>query len=245
MIIIPDIASLRIMLEGSGVVDMKKITDTMLTQKFTAAYAQAQRELRVFFEPTEVIPDDAEQAEIDALELAGKAYHQESAYDYNPSLLLSTTFSFIKTKQSPIIDVHSMALAYPAPNNTIFEIPKAWLRLDKKYGQIQLVPIQLGFSLPFMGYLLGTAQNIPFLLRIRYTAGLKNIATEWPDIIELLNRMAVLNVLKMAFLPGQQSLSFDGFSRSVSITIADWQSSVDGLMDSLRDSIHGIRMGVL
>jgi len=244
----PDLTTIRAQLSLSGLVNVAALTDPMLTQKFNAAYAQAQRELRVFFEPTEIIPDDAPQAEIDALELANTPYHEESAYNYDSGFWYAERLGFMPTRQKPIIKMHSMIFAFPSANQTIFTVPIEWIRMDKKYGHIKIVPTTLGFAVPLPVYLMqimGMGSGLPFMLRLRYQAGLKDIATNYPDIIELLNRMTMLSVLKGAFLPTSGSLSVDGISRSQGISIAAWQSSIDELMDNLRDSIHGVRMVVV
>ncbi len=246
----PDLTIIKANLKQAGLVNTALFSDAVLTQKFNSAYAMVQRNLRVFLEPTEVIPDDAEQSEIDALEDAETPYYQEAAYDYEPGLLsFGSNFGLVVTQQRPIITVHSMILSYPSPQNALYTIPREWIRANKKYGQIQLVPTMVSFSLPFSAYLLqvqgGGSITIPFMLRVRYQAGLKDIETKWPDVVELIYRQATLNVLKSAFLPGSRSLSVDGFSKSVSISIDDWQKSVDSLQNDLMDSIHGIRMGVI
>ena len=248
--LIPDLAIIKANLKQAGLINTALFSDAVLEQKFKAAYAMVQRNLKVFLEPTEIIPEDAPQSEIDALEDAGTPYHQEAAYDYEPGLLsFGSSFGLVQTQNRPIIAVHSMVLSYPSPENVLYTIPEQWIRANKKHGQIQLVPTMVSFTLPFSAYLLqvqgGGSITIPFMLRIRYTAGLKDIETKWPDVVELVYRQATLNVLKSAFLPGSKSLSVDGFSKSVSVSVDDWQKSVDSLQGDLMDSIHGIRLGVL
>ena len=88
----PDILTLEAMLAQCGLLNPALINDTLINQKFNAAKAQAQRELRVFLEPTEILPNDAPQNEIDALVTAGTAYYQEAAYDYDPNMFNGDTF---------------------------------------------------------------------------------------------------------------------------------------------------------
>jgi len=152
------------------------------------------------------------------------------------------------TKQKPVIAIHSMEFAYPSPNNVLFTVPAEWIRVDKKYGQVHLVPTMLSASIPISSYILQIVTGgraIPFMMRLRYRAGLTNVDANYPDLIELLNRMTILNLLKGAFLPSSGTLSVDGISRTAQINLNDWQSNIDDLMDTLRDSIHGIRMGVV
>ncbi|MGF6641761.1 hypothetical protein [Paraburkholderia sp. MM6662-R1] len=62
------LADLRALLAmGAGqYINMGAVSDDMLWDKLLAAEAEAERSLRVFFSPVEVVPDDAPQAEIDA-----------------------------------------------------------------------------------------------------------------------------------------------------------------------------------
>ena len=242
----PDILTLEAMLAQCGLLNPALINDTLINQKFNAAKAQAQRELRVFLEPTEILPNDAPQNEIDALVTAGTAYYQEAAYDYDPNMFNGDTFGFMVTKQKPVIAIHSMEFAYPSPTNILFTVPAEWIRVDKKYGHVHMVPTMLSASIPISSYILQIitgGRAIPFMMRLRYRAGLTDVENTYPDLIELLNRMTVLSLLKGAFLPSSGTLSVDGISRTAQINMKDWQASIDDLMDSLRDSIHGIRMG--
>ncbi|MBT9099987.1 hypothetical protein KFZ76_20000 [Methylovulum psychrotolerans] len=242
----PDLVSLQLMLNQAGLINAALLTDELLTQTFNAAYAQAQRELRVFFTPTEIIPDDAPPEEVAALVAAKRPYAQEAFYYYDPAQFGAAPFGFLATRMKPIIAVHRIELAYPG-SGQVFTVPQAWLNLDRKYGQIQLIPTALSVDMPFSATLPqvlgGGFSAMPLLVRLRYLAGLTDVETCWPDIVALVNRMTVLNVLKLAFLPGSQSLSADGFSRSTSLNLAAWQGAVDELKHSLLDSIHGVRMG--
>lgn len=244
--IFPDTLLLQSMMAQSGLMNGATFDEIIIGQKFNAAKAQAQRELRVFFEPTEILPNDVPQAEIEAFEAVDTAYYQEAAYDYNPEMFNNGTFGFMVTKQKPLIAVHSIEFAYPSPENVLFTVPKEWIRTDKKYGYINLVPTMLSASIPISSYLLNIVTGgraIPLMVRLRYRAGITDIENTYPDIIELLNRMTVLSLLKGSFLPSSGTLSVDGISRTAQINMKDWQSSIDDLMDSLRDSIHGVRMG--
>ena len=244
--ITPNIPLLQSMITQSGLLNSEALTEVVITQKFNAAKAQAQRELRVFFEPTEILPSDVPQAEVDALVTANVAYHQESAYDYNPEMFSNGTFGFMVTKQTPLIAVHSIEFAYPSSTNVLFTVPHEWIRLDKKYGHINLVPTMLSAAIPISSYLLNIitgGKAIPLMMRLRYRAGLTDVSNTYPDIIELLNRMTVLSILKGSFLPSSGTLSVDGISRTAQINMKDWQANIDDLMDSLRDSLHGVRLG--
>ena len=63
-----------------------RIPDETIWENLVAAEADASHRLRVLFQPTKIIPDHAEQSEIDELVAAGTPYLLESAYDFDPAV---------------------------------------------------------------------------------------------------------------------------------------------------------------
>lgn len=229
-------------------IDLSGYSDDALYAKILAAESDASHQLRVFFEPTLIIPDDASQAEIDALDAAGTKYHQEAAYDYDPEFFRGEKWGYIVTKEKPIVAVHSIDFAYPAPTNQLFSIPQEWIRLDRKYGHIRLVPASMAFSAPLSAFImqaLGGGRTVPFMIRLRYTAGLKNAAQDYPELIDTIKKMATLRLLQSAFLPQSGSISADGLSQSSSVDLEKWHDGIQDKLADLRDQIHGIRMTVI
>lgn len=230
---------------GAGaLIDLSSCTDDALYAKLLAAEADASKQLRVYLEPTVIIPEEAPQSEIDALEEANTRYAQEAAYDYDPDFFGADKWGFVVTKSRPIISVESMKFSYPAPTRQIWEIPHEWIRLDRKYGHIRLVPQAMSVSVPVAGFImnaLGGGRSIPFMIQIRYTAGLKNAAADYPELIDTIKKMAVLRLLQSAFLPQSGSISVDGMSQSKSIDLEKWHDGIQDKLDALRDQIHGVR----
>lgn len=221
-----------------------EMSDDYLFDKLRAAEAYVQHSLRCYLAPTVIIPDDAPQSEIDALEAAGTRYAQEAAYDYDPSFFSADNWGYIVAKSRPIISVESMRFHYPTPTRSIWEIPHEWIRLDRKYGHIRLIPQAMSVSVPVAGFImnaLGGGRPIPFMIQLRYTAGIKNINAEYPEIVTAIKRMAVLNVLKDSFTPQSGSISADGLSQSVSADMDKYSDSIDKALDTARDQIHGVR----
>lgn len=221
---------------------------TYLLSKLKAAEADASRQLRIYFAPTVVIPDDAPQSEIDALEAANTRYAQEAAYDYDAYFFSGDRWGYMVTKQKPIISVQSIRFAYPAPTNQVFEIPHSWIRLDKKYGHIRLVPAAQSFSAPLSAFImqaLGGGRTVPFMIHVRYTAGLSDPVKDYPDLVDLVKKMAVLRILQDAFLPQSGSVSTDGISQSLSVDMQKWHDDIEHKLGDLRDAIHGPRVAFL
>lgn len=226
----------------------KDLSDSYLTGKLLAAESDAARQLRVLFQPTKIIPEDAPQSEIDQLEADGIAYQQEAAYDYDANFFRGDRWGFIVTKQKPIVSVQSIDFAYPSPAFQVFSIPHDWIRMDKKFGHIRLVPASQTFSAPLSAFImsaLGGGMTIPFMIRVRYTAGLSNVARDYPDLIDVVKKMAVLRILEDAFLPQSGSISSDGLSQSLSMDVQKWHDGIDDKLNDLRDAIHGPRIAFL
>lgn len=226
-----------------------KLTDEYIWDNLVAAEAEASRQLRVFLQPTVVIPEDASQTEVDALRASGKPFVQESAYDYDPSGWTSDAWGYIIARKSPIIRVDSVKFTYPNPNNDILTIPIEWVRLDKKYGHVRFVPTGAMMALgPMSTYIMtaiSSGRIVPNMIHIRYVAGLENAAQDYPDLVKVVKRMAILSILKNAFLPQSSSISADGLSQSISVDTDKWAEGIDHDLGLLRDAIHGVRLGVM
>ncbi len=224
------------------------ISDEYLLEKLVAAERSMERELRVFFTPREMVTPATPQAERDALVGAGQQVVEEPGYDYDPALFQGNTWGLIELRQRPAISVSRIGFYYPAPTGLVFEVPLDWVRLDKKVGRISLVPTQTMLSLPLNAFIMsaiGGGRNIPLMLHVRYRAGLENAATEWPDLLTLIKRQAVLDIIGDRFIPGSGSVSADGLSQSISFEASKYQDDVDHKVEKLRSAIHGIRMMVM
>lgn len=224
------------------------LSDDYLWGKLLAAEADASHQLRVFFKPTKVIPDAATQEEIDALEEAGTAYYQEAAYDYNADFFSTNQWGFISTNQKPLISVESIEFVYPAQGFAVFKVPAEWIRLDRKYGQITLMPLStvgVAATSLFMMNRLGMGVDVPMMMQVRYTAGLRDPMAQYPELADLVKKMATLRLLQDAMLPQSGSISGDGLSESVSVDIDKFHDGINDKLDALREVIHGVRMIVL
>ncbi len=234
---------------GAGAhVDLSGFSDDALYSKLMAAESDASHQLRAFFAPTVVIPEDAPQAEVDALEAAGTRYVQEPAYDYDPDFFMGDRWGYIVTNHRPLISVQSIRFAYPDPMHQVWEVPIAWVRTDKQFGHVRLVPAAQSFSAPLSAFVmqaLGGGRTIPFMIQVRYTAGLANPTRDYPELLDLVKKMAVLRILQSAFLPQSGSISADGLSQSASVDVEKWHDGIVDKLGDLRDAIHGVRMTVV
>lgn len=229
--------------------------DDILWRKLVAAEAEAERLLKCFFGAVEVIPDDALRSEIDALEAAGTRYVQEQAFDSEPGMFLPAEFGFLALGHRPVQLVRNVTISMPAPFLSHFSMPPDWIRLNKKYGTLRFYPTNAAATVTVMGsYGIGAmgGGHYPAAIAVRYVAGLKNTASQWPDLIDLVKKLTILNLLQTTFPGASNSISADGLSQSNSIDTDKWQSVIDALMygpkgsnGGLYTAIHGIVMGVM
>ena len=221
------------------------VSDDYIWDAIKAAEADASHQLRALFEPTTVFAGDPTDAEIAAL--GTNPYLIEPAYDFEPIQWQGDRFGFFATRQKPVQSVLSVDFTW-AGAQTIFSIPANWVRCDRKYGQIQFVP-SLAQNVPLSMYMMqaiGGGRIMPQMIRMRYVAGLENAALDYPDLIDLVQRMAILRMLTDAMLPGSSSISADGLSQSTSPPDLDKLGDAITLaIGRLRDRIHGIRVAFL
>ena len=137
-----------------------------------------------------------------------------------------------------------MVFAYPSLTGNNFVVPTDWFRIDKKYGRINLVATSSVMTMPLNAFILsvlGGGRTVPLMLQIRYRAGLTEAETKYPDLINLIYKMAVLSILEDQFLPGSGSISADGLSQSLSFDATKYREDIDRHLGDLRDAIHGPR----
>lgn len=219
-------------------------SDDYLWDKLRATEAEAERRLRVFFSPVEIIPQGSNE-DTDALDAANVRWIEEPGYDFDPDLFKGETWGLIETRQRPIIRIDAIQFAWPAPGmGSAFTVPQSWLRIDKKYGRLNLVPTQNLLMLPLNTFILSAlsgGRNVPLMLQIRYAAGLKNAAQDYPDLVDLVSRMAVLSLLADLFLPQSGSISADGLSQSISFDLDKYRQGIEDRLETLRQALHGVR----
>jgi hypothetical protein len=224
------------------------LSDEYLVEKLVSAERSIERDLRVFLTPREMVTPATPQADVDALVVAGEQVELEPGYDYDPALFQGNAWGLIELRQRPAISVSKVWFAYPAPTNTVWEIPLEWVRLDRKVGRISLIPTQSIIALPLNAYILsaiGGGRTIPLMLHVRYRAGLENAATAWPDLLGIIKRQALLDILDDRFVPTSGSVSADGLSQSISFTGEKYQEEILAKVEKLRTAIHGIRVMVM
>ena len=245
----------RLAMAAAGTLPGVTLSDDFVYSKLLAAEKSIARRLRVYLEPTYIVPDDAPQAELDALDASGKAWAQEAAYDYSADFFIGDRWGYLIAQSKTLVSVDSLQFVYPSAVNQVFTVPPEWIRLDRRMGQIRLVPATQTFMAPLGAFLmqaLSGGRVVPFMVQLRYTAGLKDAANQWPDLIDVIKKKAVLSLMEDAFLPQSGTISADGLSQSVSADVGKYHDMIDEAIDGgkgsnggLMTAIHGVRMGVL
>lgn len=251
-IVIEELRNDRLVAAASGILEDVQVSDDYLWDKIRAAESEIGHQLRVPLVPTRVFTQQPTQEEIDALD--GLAWLVESAPDYQADMFERDKWGYIVTRQKPIISVESMRFVYPTEQNGYYDIPLNWLSIDYKYGHIRIVPTNNAVLTGLAGLVMmnmAAGRTIPSMVRIIYTAGLTDVATKYPELLDAIKKKAVLKIVGDAFLPQSGSISADGLSESMSVDLDKYHSAIDHIINGsdssnggLMAAIHGVRMMV-
>lgn len=221
-------------------------SDSTLWRKLLAAEAEVARKLSVPLAPTMVFSDQPSPEEVAAL--GGMPFLVEPGYDLDPTFFGSQMWGALMLRVRPVIAVESVKFVYPSMGQTFFEVPDTWIRLDQKYGQLQIVPGPGVSNAPVSVFTLqaiGSGVRVPHMIRVQYRAGLDCTLPENFDVVDIVMQMAVLRVLHDTFLPQSGSISADGLSQSVSGDLSKMQEGIDERLAHMKQKINGPIWGVL
>lgn len=150
----------------------------------------------------------------------------EPAYDYTMDFWAEERWGFMQLNYRPVRDVSKFVFAFPGAM-PVWEPPLTWLRLDQKFGTIQLVPSTAeAVYVSFNAFLLGTlagGRGLPQSIYVDYEVGFDadELTSNHQDLLELVRLTATLSIFgiaQTAIAPGgagSTSLGLDGLSRSV------------------------------
>lgn len=225
---------------------LANVSDDSIWAKLVAAESDLSRRLGIPLSPIEIFHTQPTQLEIDALN--GARYLVEPGYDMVPDFFSVGKYGYFTLRQTPVIDIHEIKFIYPNLGGQVFTVPPEWIKLDHKYGHVHLFPSAQSVSAPLAMVTLQAISAgviVPHMIRVRYTAGLSNTSTLYPDIIDLVKRMAVLRMIHDAFVPQSESISADGLSQSNSADIAKMQEGIESQIANLKQSLVGMVWDVL
>ena len=242
----------QLLVASSGAMREVKMTDDYIWQKLRAAESELGHKLRILLRPYQIFPRQPTEAEI--AELQGKPWMVETPYDYQPDMYDRDKWGYFITRQRPIIDVQRLRFQMPSAGNQYFDMPLDWLRLDKKYGHVRVLPTTNAslVTASVLGFTALTWQSIiPNMLNLTYTAGIENAQRDYPELIDAIKKMAVVKIITDLFLPQSGSISADGLSESMSTDVAKYQDQVDHIINGhdgnggLMAMFNGIRAIVI
>lgn len=219
--------------------------DDTLLSALQVEEAQAENRLRIPLTPMVCLPAMAAPEEEAALKAANTRYEVEPGYDYDPAYFEGDRWGLIEVRHRPIINVTRIAFVYPDTRNIIWDVPLSWVRADKKYGLINLVPTQQIASLPLNSFILslvGGGRTVPFMVHVWHTAGLENPRRDYPDLIDCIYRATALGILEGDVQPTSGSLSIDGLSESQTLDLEKAHKQLDDRWGRLDQALNGLRM---
>ena len=244
----------RLMLLAKSIMPNVQVSDDYLWDKLLAAEAHIAHALRVPLVPTRFFPRTPTPEEVAALP-AGMPWAVDPPYDYDPGNYTGDKWGLILTRQKPIQSIVGMKFVYPTPAQTITQVPLDWVRHDGRYGQVQIVPTGTAYQTLLGGMFLSQFSGgrvLPFTVELEYVAGLADVHRDYPDLIDAVQKMAVVKVVEDGFMPQSGSISADGLSQSQSVDVSKYQESVDTILNGpagsnggLMARIHGVRMVVV
>ena len=257
--IVDELRQNQLVLMGQSFYPGVTLTDDFIWNSVKAAESEMARRIRTPLVPTQFFPlgpdqDPNVQTQIDALP-AGMPWAIDSAYDYDPDFFVGEKWGFIPLRQKPIVALNKIRFVYPAPTTGFYDVPDDWLRFDKKYAHIRLVPATSPFVAPLNAFILqaiGGGRTIPFALQITYRAGITNPWETYPEMIDAIKKIAVLKIIENGFIPQSGSISADGLSQSMQVDMRAYRRTIDEIIDGppganggLMTAIHGIRGSAL
>lgn len=211
------------------------LSDTVIEQKLFAAEDFYEKDLRMFWTPRRVFSDVyGRQAGVFAGTNSGLADLPgdldltrdiaEPAYDYDRDLWGEDRWGNMNLNFRPVKSIGKFFFAYPGVE-PIYSVPPQWIRLDQKFGRVQLVPSSgTAIYATFNSYVLGViagGRGLPQSIYVDYVAGFEDgeIAERHQDLLEGLRLRTLLGILGIAgtIISGGQSggsLSLDGLSHS-------------------------------
>jgi hypothetical protein len=224
------------------------LTDDYIWFKLLAAEKDLERRLRVFFEPRMMLPifsSDAERATYTGAN-PPVPVELEPGYDYTPDIFSGPRWGLIEVRKPPIISITSISFTYPTPSDTLYTFPSDWIRPDLKYGVINLVPSQTavqGVTLnAFVLAAFSGGLTVPLTLQIRYMSGLQDTRNQFPDLVDLVYKAAVLSILEDQYLPSSGSTSGDGLSQSISFEYDKYSEIIEKKVGKLKRAFTGVMM---
>lgn len=239
----------RLVLAVSNAFSDFPVTDSYLFGKIKTAEGILERRLKINLTPTKFVTRNTDTAITDNYTSNGIRWAYDDNYDYPYGAFADESWFWTNLRNHPIISVESIKFSFPPPlSNSVFEIPSSWIVIDHNNSSIQLVPSTASFSSylpPYIFNILGGGRQMPYLVYINYTAGLANAFAQYPEMDDLIQKIAVHSLIEDSYPTTGGSISADGLSQYQNFNIKQFEAIIDKRIETLRQSISGIRMVIL
>lgn len=201
--------------------EARPYSDADLEDKIRAAEDFYERRLQVRFGTKRVVSAGPERGLIE-----GDDYDiSEAPYTYRSDLFYASNWGSMELRMRPVVSIQKFAFAFPDVSKPMFTPDPKWIRLDHKYGQINLVPTSGPTVLialnSFILTAIGGGFDIPKSILIDYTVGypLSRLRGDYSDLLQGIKMRTCLYLLPglgVALTGGRSStsLSLDGMSES-------------------------------
>lgn len=232
-------------LDSGGAAD----NDELVFLNINSAIGAAKRAIRVPLVPTHFIPE-GDQTIVDSLP-ENTVWEEEPGYDFEGDMFVGRRWGAMMLRHRPVIEIKKMVFSYPYnQDQLLFEVPQDWIKIDKKYAHLNLVPATGLFLAPLSAYIMQMmgGHGIPHMVHIHYVAGLKDIHADYPDLVDAIYKLAVVKLMLGILPSASTSINTDGFSQSDSFggdTIERYSKMTHETFARIRDSLYGIRLLVV
>ena len=197
-------------------------SDQDIEKDLRAAEDWVEQNIHTFLRPTRIVCEPQAGAVYDA---------EEPAYDYPPNFYDGERWGFLKLRRWHVQSVERMFFAYPNIDQTKYEVPASWVRLDKRYGMIRLVPDRVAIYAAFNAFMLSMfsgGRSVPQSIFLSYTAGFtpQELLDSHQELLQLVGKLAATNTLMV-------------LSDALSQGVASTSNSADGLSQSISSVASG------
>lgn len=155
-------------------------------------------------------------------------------------------WDFVQLDHYPIVSVDKWEVIFPS-NQTLFEYPLSWIRLDADKGVVRLFPDrgqipQWMVNASFYPYLVMGQSNLPHFYKIHYTAGfdVEKIPFAINEVIGIMASMLPLDIagdLIAGAGIASSSVGLDGISQSISTTASATNAGYGARIISLKSRL--------
>lgn len=210
--------------------EAKPLGPDIIAQKIRAAEDWIEHEANVRFGTQRIVCEPQRRG------IASTDYDREEApYDFQRDMLLDERWGYFELRERPVVQIDRFFFRFPGTTfSQTFNIVPDWIRLEKQFGHVQIVPSSgTGMTIfalqAFVASILGTGRGVPQALYVDYQAGLSReaLCRDHQDLLEAVRIAAtlflfgILDTIRSGGL-ASQSLSQDGQSRSQSPASGKW-----------------------